>query len=49
MKDISTAANEAVYHLQLSSRDAAKYVVRQTGCDIKTAEQAVAGVLTPYK
>ncbi len=49
MKDISTSANEAVFQLQLSTRDAVRHVVRQTGCDPRTAEEAVASVLTGYK
>ena len=49
MKDISTAANEAIFHLQLNSRDAVRHVMRQTGCDNKIAEAAVASVMTSYK
>lgn len=49
MKDISTAATEAVFHHQLNTRDAVKYVVRQIGCDNKVAEAAVQTVLTSYK
>tara|TARA_B110000259_G_C13639276_1_gene251623 strand:+ start:124 stop:279 length:156 start_codon:yes stop_codon:yes gene_type:complete len=49
MKNISTAATEAVFHLQMNTRDAVRHVVRQTGCDNRTAEEAVANVLTGYK
>jgi|AntAceMinimDraft_13_1070369.scaffolds.fasta_scaffold42840_3 hypothetical protein len=49
MKNISTSANEAVFHLQMGSRDAVRHVMRQTGCDSKVAEAAVANVLTGYK
>jgi hypothetical protein len=44
-----SAANEAVFHLQLSSDEAIRYVVRHSQCDAKTAGQALKEVMVGYK
>lgn len=44
-----TAANEAIFHLQLATDDAIRYVVRNGHCDPKTAGQALKQVMVGYK
>jgi len=38
---VETMANQAVFQLQFNSRDAVRYVVRNTGVDQATAQSAV--------
>lgn len=44
-----SAANEAVFHYQLNSDDAIRYIVRHSHCDPKTAGQALKQVMVGYK
>jgi hypothetical protein len=44
-----SAANEAIFHLQLGTDDAIRYVVRNGQCDPKTAGQALKEVMVGYK
>lgn len=44
-----TAANEAIFHHQLATEDAIRYVVRNGHCDPKTAGQALKQVMVGYK
>jgi hypothetical protein len=46
---VETMANQAVFQLQFNTRDAVRYVVRNTGVDQPTAQQAVKQVLAFYK
>ena len=43
------AANEAVFHLQLNTNEAIRYVVKNGHCDPKTAGQALKQVMVGYK
>jgi hypothetical protein len=40
MQQVQRFADEAVYVLQLNSRDAVKYIQRNANCDKETAETA---------
>jgi hypothetical protein len=42
-------ADEAVYILQLNTRDAVKYIQRNAGCDETTAMTVFKSVVTPRK
>ncbi len=42
-------ADEAVYILQLNSRDAVKYIQRNAGCDEITAATAFKAAISPSK
>jgi hypothetical protein len=42
-------ADEAVYILQLNSRDAVKYIQRNAGCDETTATAVFKTTVAPYK
>jgi hypothetical protein len=44
-----SAANEAVFHLQLATEQAIRYVVKHSQCDPKTAGQALKEVMVGYK
>ncbi len=46
---VMDCANEAIFHLQLNSREAVRYVVKNTATDEKTAGQAIRQVMTSYK
>jgi hypothetical protein len=43
------AANQAIFHLQLSTNEAIRYVVKNTGADAKEASQAIKVTLTGYQ
>ena len=40
MINVNRAANEAVFQLQFNSRDAIRYIQRNSGVDAPTAERA---------
>jgi hypothetical protein len=40
MSQVERMANEAIYTLQLNSRDAVKYIQRNANCDKEAAESA---------
>lgn len=42
-------ADEAIYILQLNSRDAVKYIQRNAGCDETTATAAFRAAVVPQK
>ena len=42
-------ADEAVYILQLNTRDAVKYIQRNAGCDETTATTVFKSVITPSR
>lgn len=42
-------ADEAIYILQLNSRDAVKYIQRNAGCDEVTAAAAFKSAIVPTK
>ena len=48
MSKVERFANEAVFILQLNSREAAKYTRRNSGCTDIAAETAIKQVLTWY-
>ena len=41
MMTIEQAANTAIFHLQLNTRSAVRYVVSETNCTSKEAERAI--------
>lgn len=43
------AANQAIFHLQLDTNEAVRYVVKHAHVDPKTAGQAIKETLTGYK
>jgi hypothetical protein len=46
---VENMANQAVFQLQFNTRDAVRYVVRNTGIDQSTAQQAVKRAVTFHK
>ncbi len=44
-----SAANEAIFHHQLPSNEAIRYVIKHSQCDVKTAGQALKSVMVGYK
>ena len=46
---VESMANQAVFQLQFNTRDAVRYVVRNTGVDQPTAQQAVKQAVTFHK
>lgn len=46
---VESMANQAVFQLQFSTRDAVRYVIRNTGVDQPTAQQAVKQVVVFHK
>lgn len=48
-QSIKSCANEAVFHLQLNTREAVRYVVKHSDADEKTAMQALREVMVGYK
>jgi hypothetical protein len=42
-------AIQAVYQMQFNTRDAVRYVQRNAGADLASAQQAVKQVMTSYK
>jgi hypothetical protein len=42
-------ANQAIFQLQFNTRDAVRYVIRNSGVDFPTAQQVVKSVITFYK
>lgn len=44
-----SAANEAVFHLQLNSNEAIRYVIKHSQCDAKAAGLALKQVMVGYK
>ena len=42
-------ATEAVFHMQLQTKDAMRYVIKHAGVDAKTAGQALKQVMVGYK
>jgi hypothetical protein len=49
MIDATRAANEAVFQLQFNSRDAIRYIQRNAGVDVKTAETVFQNTVTFHK
>jgi hypothetical protein len=49
MSNVETMANQAVFHLQLNTRDAVRFIQRNTGTDETTARRAIRTVATFYK
>ncbi len=47
--NVESMANQAVFQLQFNTRDAVRYVQRNTGVDQSTAQQAVKTVVTFHK
>ena len=47
--DVTYAANEAIFGLQLRTNQAVKFVVRNAKVDKTTAKQALEAVMTGYK
>jgi hypothetical protein len=43
------AATQAIFHLQLNTQDAIRYVVKHAGVDSKHAGQALKQVMVGYK
>ena len=41
MSKVAESANAAIFHHQLSTRNAVMYVIRETGCSRQTAKEAV--------
>ena len=48
-KQVEAMANQAVFQLQFNTRDAVRYVQRNTGADSAAAQQAVKAVSTFHK
>lgn len=48
-EQVLTAANQAIFHLQLTTAEAVRYVVKQAQVDAKTAGQALKQVMVGYK
>lgn len=44
-----TAANEAIFHLQLDTNEAVRYVTKTARVDPKSAAQAIKEIMTGYK
>ncbi len=42
-------ADEAIFVLQLNSKDAIKYIQRNAGCDEKTAQEVFKATAVPVK
>lgn len=49
MTQVERFANEAIYILQLNSRDAVKYIQRNSGCDSATALTVFKTAVVPQK
>lgn len=49
MTKVQRFADEAVFILQLNSRDAIKYIQRNAGCDTAKAEEIFRKTVTPVK
>lgn len=43
------AANEAIFHLQLDTNEAVRYVIKHAKVDPKSAGHAIKEVMTGYK
>ena len=41
MSKVSESANVAIFHMQMNSRTAVQYIMRETGCTEQTAKEAV--------
>ena len=41
MSKVAESANVAIFHMQLNSRTAVQYVMRETGCTESDAKEAV--------
>jgi hypothetical protein len=48
-QQVEAMANQAVFQLQFSTRDAVRYVMRNSGADQKSAEQAIRQVVRFHK
>lgn len=48
-EQLLTIANQAIFHLQMNSKDAVRYVIKHTQVDAKTAGQALKQVMVGYK
>jgi hypothetical protein len=46
---VEAMANQAIFQLQFNTRDAVRYVVRNTGADERVAQQAVKTVSVFHK
>jgi hypothetical protein len=46
---VEAMANQAVFQLQFSTREAVRYVIRNTGVDHPTAQRAIKEVTTFHK
>lgn len=49
MTQVQRFADEAIYILQLNSREAVKYIQRNAGCDETAATAAFKAAITPSK
>ena len=49
MKNLEQAAITAIFHRQMSFRQALSFVVRETGVAVQQADQALRGVMTWYR
>lgn len=48
-EQVISAATQAIFHMQLNTNDAIRYVVREAGVSPKDAGQAIRQVMTGYK
>jgi hypothetical protein len=48
-KNVIDVANQAIFHLQLNTNDAIRYVVKEAEVDAKQAGQALKHVMLGYK
>jgi len=48
-ENVLAAANQAIFHLQLDTNEAIRYVVKTAQVDPKTAGQALNETMTGYK
>ena len=48
-QNVINYANEAIFHLQLQTKDAIRYVIKHAGVDAKSAGQALKQVMVGYK
>jgi hypothetical protein len=49
MTQAERMANEAIFVLQLNTRDAVRYIRRNAGCDEHTATTLFKSTVVPYK
>jgi len=49
MTQVERFADEAIFILQLNTKDAVKYIQRNSGCDEQTAMQVFKKTIVPFK